>query len=138
MFSYVPQGNALMNGTIREIVSFGDPSASHDDERIQRALVASCADEFIHDLDATLGERGTGLSEGQMQRLAIARAIFSESPVLLLDEATSALDSATEQKLLENLKELTDRTVVIITHRPAALSICDRILKFTEGGVIEA
>lgn len=142
LFAYVPQSNLLISGTIREVVCFGDAGKTADPERIRRALRVSCAEEFVdsmeNGLDTLLGERGSGLSEGQMQRLAIARAIFSESPVLLLDEATSALDSATEQKLLENLKELTDRTVVIITHRPAALSICDRILKFTEGGVIEA
>ena len=80
-------------------------------------------------------ERGAGLSEGQMQRIAIARAIFAESPVLLLDEATSALDGETERQLLENLRHMTDRTVVIVTHRPAALSICDRIVHFTESGV---
>ena len=79
-----------------------------------------------------LGERGTGLSEGQMQRIAIARAVFSKSPILLLDEATSALDEATERQLLENLRAMTDMTVVIVTHRPAALSICDRVIAFAE------
>ncbi|MBR0216536.1 MAG: ATP-binding cassette domain-containing protein, partial [Clostridia bacterium] len=73
---------------------------------------------------------------GQMQRLAIARAIFSRSPILLLDEATSALDEETERHLLENLRSMTDKSVVIVTHRPAALTICDRVLEFTENGVI--
>ena len=73
-----------------------------------------------------LGERGLGLSEGQMQRLAIARAVFSESPILILDEATSALDADTERKVLENIRSMTDKTVIIVTHRPAALSVCDR------------
>ncbi len=72
-----------------------------------------------------------------MQRLAIARAVFSDSPILLLDEVTSALDEATEQQVLRNLREMTDRTVVIVTHRPAALEICDRVLEFTEDGVTE-
>ena len=72
-----------------------------------------------------------------MQRIAIARAIFSKSPVLLLDEATSALDEETETRLLKNLRSMTDRTVIIVTHRPAALSICDRILRFTGNGVEE-
>ena len=81
-------------------------------------------------VDTVLGERGTGLSEGQMQRLAIARAVFSGSPVLLLDEATSSLDQATEARLLENLRAMSDRTVVIVTHRNAALAICDRTLNF--------
>ena len=135
LFAYVPQGNALMNGTIREIVSFADPDAAHDGHRLRRALEISCADEFVDDPDAVLGERGSGLSEGQMQRLAIARAVFSDCPVLLLDEATSALDDLTEQRLLQNLRAMTDMTVVIVTHRKAALGICDRVLRFTEAGI---
>ena len=77
-----------------------------------------------------LGERGLGLSEGQMQRLAIARAVFSESPILILDEATSALDADTERKVLQNIRSMTDKTVIIVTHRPAALSVCDREIHF--------
>ena len=77
-------------------------------------------------LDTPIGERGAGLSEGQLQRIAIARAIFADRPVLLLDEATSALDEATEARLLSNLRQMTDKTVLIVTHRPAALSIADR------------
>ena len=73
-----------------------------------------------------------------MQRLAVARAVFSESPILLLDEATSALDAETEKQLLENIRGMTDRSVLIVTHRPAALSICDKVLRFTEEGVTEA
>ena len=134
LFAYVPQGNKLMSGTVREIVSFADKSGSSDDERINKALKIACADEFISELengiDTVLGERGTGLSEGQMQRIAIARAIFSGSPVLVLDEATSALDDQTEKKLLENLRALTDKTVIIVTHRAAALEICDRKIDF--------
>ena len=142
LFAYVPQGNKLMSGTIRDVVSFADRSGRHDDERINKALKIACADEFVDELengaDTLLGERGTGLSEGQMQRIAIARAIYSGCPVLLLDEATSALDEATEKKVLENLKNMTDKTVVIVTHRPAALDICDRILEFTENGIINS
>ena len=130
LFAYVPQGNALMNGTIREIVSFAEPAAAQDEERLKQALRIACAEEFVseleHGADSLLGERGTGLSEGQMQRLSIARAVFSGSPILLLDEATSALDEATEVKLLENLRTMTDKTIVIVTHRRSALSICDR------------
>ena len=81
------------------------------------------------------GERGSGLSEGQTQRLAIARAVFSDCPILLLDESTSALDELTEQHLLQNLRAMTDMTVVIVTHRRAALAICDRVLRFTEAGM---
>ena len=139
LFAYVPQGNYLMSGTIREIVSFAEPSASQDEQRLLRALRIACADAFVnaldHGVDTLLGERGAGLSEGQMQRIAIARAIFSDSPILLLDEATSALDTETEKQLLENLRAMTDKTVVIVTHRPAALSVCDRVLEFSENGV---
>lgn len=141
LFAYVPQGNYLMSGTIRRIVTFGERSAMQDDGRIRRALRAACAEEFVDGLedgiDTLLGERGTGLSEGQMQRIALARAIFASRPILLLDEATSALDDATEKQVLRNVHEMEDKTVIIITHRPAALSICDKILHFGEDGVSE-
>ncbi|MBQ6341722.1 MAG: ABC transporter ATP-binding protein [Anaerolineaceae bacterium] len=130
LFAYVPQGNALMNGTIREVVCFAEPDNVGNEERLRRALQIACADEFVSDPDAVLGERGSGLSEGQMQRLAIARAVFSDAPILLLDESTSALDDATEKRLLENLRSLTDKTVIIVTHRKAALSICDEVVDF--------
>jgi len=139
LFAYVPQGNHLMSGTIREIVAFSDPSHMKNEAGIHRALEIACADEFIADLengiDTMLGERGAGLSEGQMQRIAVARAIFSDNPILLLDEATSALDEATEKKLIENLRTMTDKTVILVTHRPAALEICDKILIFTGNGI---
>lgn len=142
LFAYVPQGNALMNGTIREVVSFADLKGSGDEERLLRALETACADGFVNELEkglsTELGERGAGLSEGQIQRLAIARAVFSSAPVLLLDEATSALDEETEKRLLRNLKGLGDKTVIIVTHRPQVLSICDRILEFSESGVIQS
>ena len=133
LFSYVPQGNQLMSGTIREVVTFGEKAHLSQDQRIYQALEIACAD-FVKDLpeglDTLLGERGAGLSEGQMQRIAIARAIFSDRPVLLLDEATSALDETTETRLLDNLKAMTDKTVIIVTHRPAALEITDQIIPF--------
>ena len=136
LFAYVPQGNYLMNGTIREIVAFGDHSAMRQSRRLIKALQIACADTFVDGLeqgmDTMLGERGGGLSEGQIQRIAIARAIFSNRPILLLDEATSALDSQTEKRLLENLRSMTDKTVVIVTHRPAALRICDQTVHFYE------
>ena len=135
LFAYVPQGNHLMSGTIREVVSFA-AEKEVDDGKVREALRIACAEEFVSQLadglDTILGERGSGLSEGQMQRLAIARAIYSNSPILLLDEATSALDEATERQLLQNLRSVTDRTVVIVTHRPAALEICDRVINFKE------
>ena len=139
LFAYVPQGNQLMSGTIREIVTFADKSGLNDDRRIYESLKIACADEFVRSfengLDTMLGERGTGLSEGQMQRIAVARAIFSESPIMMLDESTSALDENTERKLLENLRSMTNKTVIIVTHRPAALDICDTIFRFSESGV---
>ena len=139
LFAYVPQGNQLMSGTIREIIAFGDTEQMDDIDAMRRALQISCADEFVQELengiDTVLGERGAGLSEGQMQRIAVARAIFADSPILLLDEATSALDEQTEQKLLENLRSMTDKTVLIVTHRSAALKVCDKIITMTENGV---
>ena len=140
LFAYVPQGNQLMSGTIREVVAFADKADMQNDERIDRALRIACADGFVSELDSgidtLLGERGTGLSEGQMQRIAIARAIYSESPILLLDEATSALDADTEKMLLQNLRSMTDNTVVIVTHRTAALDICDRVIDFSDNGIV--
>ncbi len=137
LFAYVPQGNVLMNGTIREVVSFSEPEAAYDDERLKHALQTACCEGFVDDPDTLLGERGSGLSEGQMQRIAVARAVFSNRPILLLDEASSALDEETEKRLLQNLSSLKDRTVVIVTHRKAALSICSRVLKFNEEGITE-
>jgi len=131
-FAYVPQENCFMRGTIREIVSFADEKSKESDDRIMKALRIACAEEFVKELedglDTMLGENGHGLSEGQIQRLAIARAVFSERPVLLLDEATSALDEKTEQCVLSNLRAMKDKTVLLITHRPAALEICDKVI----------
>ncbi len=86
-------------------------------------------------LDTTLGEHGQGLSEGQMQRIAIARAVFSEHPILMLDEATSALDEATAQQLLENLRRMTDKTVLMVTHRADQTEFFDRELSFSKDGI---
>ena len=128
LFAYVPQGNRIFSGTVREVLTFGDGDVPEGD--IQRALSVAAAD-FVDDLpqglDTLLGERGAGLSEGQLQRLAIARAILSNHPVLLLDEATSALDEATEARLLSNLKAQTSRTVLIVTHRAKVRDACDRV-----------
>ena len=127
LFAYVPQGNRIFSGTVREALTFGDDDIL--DDAIWRALDIAAAD-FVGDLpaglDTPLGERGAGLSEGQLQRLAIARAVLSEHPILLLDEATSALDEHTEARLLDNLKRMTDRTVLIVTHRAKVWEACDR------------
>jgi ATP-binding cassette subfamily B protein len=134
LYAYVPQGNQLMNGTIREVVTFGDKTAMTRDQDIYRALEIACAEQFVRELpdglDTMLGERGAGLSEGQMQRVAVARAIFSNRPVLLLDEATSALDDETERLLLKNLRAMTERTVIIVTHRSAVLDVTDQEIRF--------
>lgn len=134
LYAYVPQGNQLLSGTIREVLTFGDPDEMKNDEALWRALRVACADDFVsaldRGLDTPLGEHGAGISEGQMQRLAIARAVYSSHPVLMLDECTSSLDEKTEEQLLRNLRAMTDKTVILVTHRPAALSIVDRIIEF--------
>lgn len=139
LFAYVPQGNHLMCGSIRELIAFSDKSKMNHEDKIIDALKISCAWEFVSELedgiDTILGEKGQGLSEGQMQRLAIARAIFSECPILLLDEATSALDEFTERTVLDNLKSMTDKSVLIVTHRMKALEICNKVAHFSEQGV---
>lgn len=141
LFAYVPQGNQLMSGTIREILSLGACNSVIEEEEFWQALRVACAEEFVRELedglDTVLGERGSGLSEGQMQRIAIARAVFSGHPILMLDESTSALDEMTERRLLSNLKAMTDRTVLIVTHRPEVLAICDRQIVITQEGVSE-
>lgn len=134
LFSYVPQGNLLLSGTLRENITFMCPGKS--DAEIEEAIRLSCADEFISELpdglETAIGERGLGLSEGQVQRVAIARAILYNAPVLLLDEATSALDEMTEEKLLRNLRQLRNRTCIIITHKPAALNVCNKEIRIED------
>lgn len=129
-FAYVPQGNMLMSGTVRDAVTLAD-CGGEGDSALDESLYAACALEFVSALpqgvDTPLGEHGSGLSEGQMQRLAVARAVYSGAPVLLLDECTSALDEATEREMLSRLRAL-GRTVIIVTHRAAALSVCDRTI----------
>ena len=135
LFAYVPQGNRIFSGTVREALTFGDEGVP--DEAIWQALDIAAADfvrELPEGLEAMLGERGAGLSEGQLQRLAVARAILSGHPILLLDEATSALDEGTEARLLDNLKRMTDKTVLIVTHRPRVRAISDRVWVLREDG----
>ena len=138
LFAYVPQGNHLMSGTIREVLCFGDKNRMQDEEAMWNALRIACAEDFVKEtekgLDTKLGERGAGFSEGQIQRIAIARALFSSHPILILDEATSALDEDTEEKLLETLRSQTDRTVIIVTHRKSVLKICNQEYHIPERG----
>ncbi len=128
LFSYVPQGNLLLSGTIRDAVSMVGENIS--DERIMEVARISCAEDFIkalpQGLDTYIGEKGAGLSEGQIQRLAVTRAILSNAPIILLDEATSALDEETEKQLLQNLRSLKNKTCVIISHKHAAFEICNK------------
>lgn len=132
-FSYVPQGNFLLSGTIRENIAFINNDAT--DEEIWRAVRFACADfiaELPKGLDTVIGEKGLGLSEGQVQRVAIARAILSDSPVILLDEATSALDEMTELRLLENIKKLSDKTCILVSHKKAANQVCNKEVRIID------
>ena len=133
LFAYVPQGNTLFSGTIRENILKFNPGAS--EERIAAAVEAACLKELVDEvgMDALLGERGIGLSEGQAQRVGVARALISGAPILLLDEATSALEEKTEAQMLENIDQMRDKTVIIVTHRRAALRICDYQLHIEDG-----
>jgi ATP-binding cassette subfamily B protein len=132
MFSYVPQGNFILSGTIKENISFASPNAT--DEQIENAAKNAVILDFINSLpdkmETIVGERGLGLSEGQIQRIAVARALLSDAPILLLDEATSALDEHTEKKLIENIKSLHNKTCIFISHKPSTISMCDRIISF--------
>ncbi len=126
---YVPQGNTLLSGTIRENLRLGRVTAT--DEEMENALQLACAD-FVKDLpqglDNPCSESGGGLSEGQAQRIAIARALLREGSVMLFDEATSALDPETERRLLQNILANHDKTIIFITHRPAVVDYCDQVL----------
>ena len=128
---YVPQGNTLFSGTIRDNLLLGRPDAT--DEELWEVLRIACA-EFVlslpEGLDTACGEQGGGLSEGQAQRIAIARSLLRPGSVLLLDEATSALDPETERRMLERLTDARDgRTVIFVTHRTAVLEYCERVLR---------
>ena len=138
LFAYVPQGNMLLSGTILDNLKFINSNAK--DEEVQRAVEIACADTFINELPqglmTVIGERGMGLSEGQVQRLAIARSLLSKSPVLLLDEATSALDEETEHRFLKNLKALQNVTCIIVSHKKAALRICNKHVRIEDCKIV--
>ena len=129
-FVYVPQGNTLLSGTIRQNLMLADPGAT--EQAMADALRTACADfvgELPHGLDTKIAEGGGGLSEGQAQRIAIARALLRGRSVMLFDEATSALDPDTERRLLQNILGRRDKTVIFITHRPAVIDYCDQVLR---------
>ena len=135
-FSYVPQGNTLLSGTIADNLRMVKPDAS--DAQLRAALEAACAWDFVSamdgGLDASVGEHGHGLSEGQAQRIAIARALLRDAPVLLLDEATSALDVATERTILRNLAaRYPHKPCIVTTHRPTVISLCCRVYQVSSG-----
>ena len=132
LFSYIPQGNTMFSGTIADNMRMVKPEAS--DEEIRSALEAACAWEFVgkleHGMDTEVRERGTRFSEGQKQRLSIARALLADAPVMILDEATSALDVATERRVLRSIiRKEPNRTVIVAAHRPSVFSMCSRVYK---------
>jgi len=138
--SYVPQGNTLFSGTIADNLRFGYPEATVED--MKTALEGACALKFVEllpqGIDTVIGERGLGLSEGQAQRLSIARALLRKAPILILDEATSSLDVVTEKNVLQTIAKLDHSpTCLVITHRTTALQICNRIFKLNEGQLVE-
>lgn len=130
LFAYVPQGNMVLSGTILENVTLCDETVPF--EKVVTACKTAEIYDFINSLpdgfETLLTERGGGLSEGQIQRISIARALLTNAPVLLLDEATSALDEETETKVLGNIKNLSDKTVIFVTHRNTSLKVCDSII----------
>ncbi len=140
LFSYVPQGNTMLSGSIADNMRMAKEDAS--DEEIMEALKTACAWEFVDALpdgiNSSVREKGRGLSEGQAQRIAIARALLRDAPIVLLDEATSALDVTTERKVLENIM-LRDpnKTVIVTTHRPTVLNLCNRIYRVMDNQVKE-
>ena len=140
LFAYVPQGNTILSGTIAENMRVGKEDAT--DEEIIDALKVACAWDFVEKMPDTInssvGERGRGLSEGQAQRIAIARAVLRDAPILLLDEATSALDVTTERLVLRNIvKRHPNKTCIVTTHRPSVLNLCQRVYRVMETKVTE-
>lgn len=134
LFSYVPQGNTMVSGTIADNLRVTNENAT--EEQMMHALECACATEFVENkggLEGMIGERGHGISEGQAQRIAIARAILRDAPILMLDEATSSLDADTEQKIINNIiTRNPNKTCIISTHRTSALALADRIYRVSD------
>ncbi|MGM9552508.1 MAG: ABC transporter ATP-binding protein [Clostridia bacterium] len=137
IFGYVPQGNMLISGTIADNIAYYGSFSREDIEKAAKTAQMDFAFSLPEGLDTLLGEKGSGLSEGQIQRIAVARALVRNSPILLLDEATSALDEETEIKLLDALKNEKDKTVIIITHRKKVFDYCDKIINLSDGKLTE-
>lgn len=140
LFAYVPQGNTILSGTLAENMRIVKEDAT--DEEIIEAMKVACAWEFVEKLpdgiNSSIGERGRGLSEGQAQRIAIARAVLRDAPILLLDEATSALDVTTERQVLRNIiRQHPNKTCIVTTHRPSVLNMCQRVYRVMETKVTE-
>ena len=140
LFAYVPQGNTILSGTIAENMRMVKEDAT--DEEIIEALKVSCAWDFVgkmpETINSNIGERGRGFSEGQAQRIAIARAVLRDAPILLLDEATSALDVTTERQVLRNIiSQRPNKTCIVTTHRPSVLNMCQRVYRVMETTVTE-
>lgn len=140
LFAYVPQGNTILSGTIAENMRMVKEDAT--DEEIIAALKVSCAWDFVgkmpETINSNIGERGRGFSEGQAQRIAIARAVLRDAPILLLDEATSALDVTTERQVLRNIiSQRPNKTCIVTTHRPSVLNMCQRVYRVMETTVTE-
>lgn len=135
LFAYVPQGNLILSGTIRENLLFGNADVTEEEmkQAARSACIEKVIEEFPQGYDTILGERGVGLSEGQIQRIAIARALLSKAPVLLLDECTSALDKDTEMQLMKELKKLKNRTILCVSHKDSTTNCCDRVVRLTDG-----
>lgn len=135
-FVYIPQGNSLVSGTIRENLQLGNSEATEDDMR--KALHIACAnfvDELPEKLDTAISERGGGLSEGQAQRIAVARSLLRPGSIIILDEVTSALDEETEKEMLKRLtSDLAGKTLIFITHRPAIIEYCTQVLRINRQG----
>ena len=140
LFSYVPQGNTILSGTIEENLRMARENAT--EEEMVEALQIACAWEFVQKMpkgiQSSVGERGRGLSEGQSQRLAIARAVLRDAPILLLDEATSALDVTTERRVLRNIvNRRPNKTCIVTSHRPSVLNLCQRVYRVVDTKVTE-